>query len=135
MDTMNDTFTYAVVGIIAYILYGVIWRLWLSPVARFPGSKLAAVTFWYEFYYDVIKGGAYVYEIERMHAKYGTSSPFYQVESTSIDEAKQVRSFASTHMNCTSMTQTWNSCPNYIRPSAETWISSGGLPACSAITT
>jgi hypothetical protein len=76
MDTMNDTFTYAVVGIIAYILYGVIWRLWLSPVARFPGSKLAAVTFWYEFYYDVIKGGAYVYEIERMHAKYGTSSPF-----------------------------------------------------------
>jgi hypothetical protein len=54
-----------------YTLYGVVWRLYLSPVAKFPGPRLAALTFWYEFYYDVIKEGAYVYEIERMHQKYG----------------------------------------------------------------
>lgn len=29
-----------------YTLYGAYWRLFLSPVAKFPGNKLAAVTFW-----------------------------------------------------------------------------------------
>ncbi|KAL2060745.1 hypothetical protein VTL71DRAFT_9387, partial [Oculimacula yallundae] len=37
----------------------------------FPGPKLAAVSFWYEFYYDVILGGQYTFEIARMHEKYG----------------------------------------------------------------
>lgn len=61
----------SVLGVIAYTLYGVVYRLFFSPVAKFPGRKLAAVTFWYEFYYDTIKGGAYVYEIEKMHEEYG----------------------------------------------------------------
>ena len=60
-----------------YTIYGVFWRLYLSPVAKFPGSKLAAVTFWYEFYYDAIKGGQYVFEIERMHQVYGKSLPVH----------------------------------------------------------
>jgi hypothetical protein len=60
-----------VLGALTYTLYGAIYRLYLSPVAKFPGPKLAAVTFWYEFYFDVIKHGGYVYEIERMHDKYG----------------------------------------------------------------
>jgi hypothetical protein len=122
MDAIKiGTFAYAVAGLFVYISYGVIWRLWYSPVAKFPGSKLAAVTFWYEFYYDVIKGGAYVYEIERMHAKYGRRFSLFQMsKATSIDEdATQGLSSASTHTNCTSMTRTWNSCPNCIPPSVE----------------
>lgn len=59
------------VALAAYTLYGAYWRLYLSPVAMFPTRKLAALTFWYEFYYDVIKGGAYVYEIEKMHKELG----------------------------------------------------------------
>ena len=66
---------YAAFATVLFTLYGIVWRLYLSPVANFPGFKLAAVTFWYEFYYDVIKGGQYVYEIERMHKEYGMSSP------------------------------------------------------------
>lgn len=62
---------YSALATVLYTIYGAIWRLYLSPVARFPGSKLAAVTFWYEFYYDVVKGGTYVYEIERMHKEFG----------------------------------------------------------------
>ncbi|PMB64431.1 Trichodiene oxygenase [Beauveria bassiana] len=33
--------------------------------------KLAAATSWYEVYYDVVKKGRYLYEIERMHDQYG----------------------------------------------------------------
>jgi hypothetical protein len=60
-----------VISLILSISYGAFWRLYLSPVAKFPGPKLAAVTFWYEFYHDVVRGGQYVYEVERMHQKYG----------------------------------------------------------------
>jgi hypothetical protein len=45
--------------------------LFWSPVAGFPGSKLAALTFWYEFYYDVIKQGQYTFKIKELHEKYG----------------------------------------------------------------
>ena len=61
----------ATVAIILYTAYGVIYRLYLSPIAHFPGRKLAALTFWYEFYFDVIKRGSYVWEIEEMHKIYG----------------------------------------------------------------
>ncbi len=39
----------------SYIVYGIVWRLYLSPIANFPGSKWAALTLWYEFYFDIIK--------------------------------------------------------------------------------
>jgi hypothetical protein len=46
-------------------------RLWLSPIAAFPGPKLAAVTFWYEFYYDWILTGKYYQRIKELHDEYG----------------------------------------------------------------
>lgn len=55
-----------------YLAYGIIWHLLWSPLAKFPGPKLAALTLWYEFYYDVIKNGRYMWEIEKMHEKYGS---------------------------------------------------------------
>lgn len=30
-----------------YTVYGAIYRLFLSPIAGFPGPKLAALTLWY----------------------------------------------------------------------------------------
>jgi cytochrome P450 len=53
-------------------LYGIIYRLYLSPISSFPGPKLAALTMWYEFYYDIFPGyGQYAFHIRDLHAKYG----------------------------------------------------------------
>ncbi|OQV03992.1 Fungal specific transcription factor domain-containing protein isoform 1 [Cladophialophora immunda] len=43
----------------------------MPPTAKFPGTKLAALTLWYEFYYDVLKRGQYMFKIREMHRKYG----------------------------------------------------------------
>ena len=67
----------AVVGVTAcYALTLIISRLFFSPIAKFPGPKLAAVTSWYELYYDVVKKGKYLFEIEKMHDKYGMRCSF-----------------------------------------------------------
>ncbi|KAI9641437.1 hypothetical protein NHQ30_010244 [Ciborinia camelliae] len=54
-----------------WIIYGAIYRLYFSPIAKFPGSKLAALTLWYEFYFNVIRDGQWIWEIKRMHEEYG----------------------------------------------------------------
>lgn len=54
------------------VISGAIYRLYLYPISSFPGPCLAALTFWYEFYYDVIRRGPYTWEIEKMHKKYGS---------------------------------------------------------------
>jgi len=63
--------TTVIVLVFLYTAVLVIYRLYLSPLANFPGRNLAALTLWYEFYYDYFKRGKYVWEIADMHAKYG----------------------------------------------------------------
>lgn len=60
-----------VVLFVLFCMRVVIYRLYAHPLANFPGARLAAATFLYEFYFDVIKGGMYIWEIERMHEQYG----------------------------------------------------------------
>lgn len=71
MDISTLLVECSLVAMMLYAAYGVIYRLYLSPIAHFPGRKLAALTFWYEFYFDVIKRGSYVWEIQKMHETYG----------------------------------------------------------------
>ena len=71
METNTLLVESIITAIALYTAYGVIYRLYLSPIARFPGRNLAALTFWYEFYFDVIKRGSYVWEIQEMHETYG----------------------------------------------------------------
>ena len=59
------------ISILSYCLYGAVLRLYLSPVASVPGPKLAIVSFWYEFYYDVVCQGRYTWKIAELHKQYG----------------------------------------------------------------
>ncbi|RAH69896.1 putative cytochrome P450 oxygenase [Aspergillus aculeatinus CBS 121060] len=56
--------------LVAFILRS-IYRLYFDPLHHIPGPKLAAISHLYEFYYDVIRDGMFVWEIERMHQRYG----------------------------------------------------------------
>lgn len=57
-----------------YLLGLAVYRLYFSPIAGFPGPKLAALTLWYEFYYDVLCGGQYWVKIAELHERYGKSA-------------------------------------------------------------
>ncbi|KAL2062093.1 hypothetical protein VTL71DRAFT_6359 [Oculimacula yallundae] len=58
-------------GIVLYSILGIVYRVYFSPLSRFPGPKLAAATLFYEAYYDVIRGGAYTFKIRELHKQYG----------------------------------------------------------------
>lgn len=61
--------------VVGYVLSLVVYRLLFSPVANFPGPKLAALSNWYEFYYDVIQQGQFTAHIQDLHKQYGSSDP------------------------------------------------------------
>ena len=56
-----------------YWLFLSLQRLLFSPLAKFPGSKLAGLTAWVETYYQMFKGdgGQYTFKILEWHDKYG----------------------------------------------------------------
>ncbi|KAI1294375.1 trichodiene oxygenase [Xylaria venustula] len=65
----------AVTGILYYLTI-VFYRLFFHPLAHFPGPRLAAISRWYEAYYDVILGGQYTAKIAELHKIYGPISPY-----------------------------------------------------------
>lgn len=48
----------------------ILHQLYLHPLSKIPGPKLAAVTKWYQFYYDIIEGGIFVQKLPELHEKY-----------------------------------------------------------------
>ncbi|KAI4710113.1 hypothetical protein J4E89_005345 [Alternaria sp. Ai002NY15] len=48
-----------------------IYRLFFSPLSKFPGPKLAAVTGWVETYHDVFRGGQLIFKLGEWHERYG----------------------------------------------------------------
>jgi hypothetical protein len=50
-----------------------LYRLYLSPLAKFPGPSLAAATHWYEVYYNLCSkgGGQWDFQTRRLHQRYG----------------------------------------------------------------
>ncbi|KAI4242602.1 MAG: hypothetical protein L6R40_003983 [Gallowayella cf. fulva] len=59
------------IGLVSYLLFRSIYRLFLSPLSRIPGPKLAALTTHYQTYYNVVKGGQFLFKIRDLHEIYG----------------------------------------------------------------
>ncbi|RFU29652.1 hypothetical protein B7463_g6694, partial [Scytalidium lignicola] len=70
MDVPTSIYYVAII-LSLYTIYGIVYRLYLSPISKFPGPKLAAITWWYEYYYDVILRGKYIWKIQELHERYG----------------------------------------------------------------
>ncbi|KAF8914082.1 hypothetical protein CPB84DRAFT_53434 [Gymnopilus junonius] len=49
----------------------IIRRLFFHPLSSFPGPRLAAISSYYKTYYEVVKDGALLDQIDYMHAVYG----------------------------------------------------------------
>jgi cytochrome P450 len=62
---------YLLVAKVVYDLCRAVYRIYWHPLSKFPGSKLAAATYWHETYYDVFRGHQYIWKIREMHEKYG----------------------------------------------------------------
>lgn len=61
---------------IVYLAASVGRRIFFHPLSKFPGPKLAAATFLYEAYFDVILSGQYTFKIDELHKRYGTFLQF-----------------------------------------------------------
>lgn len=74
------------ISFVIYCIYVATYRLYFSPISAFPGPKLAAVTLWYvnhplivhcdnlyryEFFYDNVLRGRYIFKVIELHKKYG----------------------------------------------------------------
>ncbi|PGH11422.1 hypothetical protein AJ79_04923 [Helicocarpus griseus UAMH5409] len=66
-----ETLGAAIAVWVFYLVCLAVYRLYLSPLARFPGPKLAALSRWYEAYYDIILGGQYYRNVDKLHDMYG----------------------------------------------------------------
>jgi hypothetical protein len=60
----------ALAGVVLFLAYSAVlitYRLFFHPLRHFPGSKICAATLWYDFYYDCIKRGTLIWQIEKLH--------------------------------------------------------------------
>lgn len=61
----------AITAAAIYLTTKVIYRLYLHPLSRFPGPRLAAATYLYGAYYDVVEEARFVFELGALHDAYG----------------------------------------------------------------
>lgn len=90
------TITQVLIALLFFAIYSfvlAVYRLYFSPLAHFPGPKIAALSLWYEFYWDVIKRGRYTFKIQELHQRYGHQS--HLLTSFNLDADFLWRSYCS----------------------------------------
>ncbi|KID69960.1 Cytochrome P450 family protein, partial [Metarhizium hybridum] len=101
--TWGQTLAVVFVVGLGYATVLAVQRLWLSPIAHIPGPRLAALTQYYELYYDIVLGGKYTFKIMELHKEYGSvfGAPDSSLATIDHDHHKLRRSvlnaFFSTH--------------------------------------
>jgi hypothetical protein len=70
--TLLQSLGLAGVTIIFYSICLGIYRLYFARIAHIPGPRIAALTYFYQFYYDVFPhSGQFLFQCGRLHKKYG----------------------------------------------------------------
>ncbi|ESK87846.1 benzoate 4-monooxygenase cytochrome p450 [Moniliophthora roreri MCA 2997] len=57
----------ALIGLTSVVVY----RSYFHPLRNFPGPKLAAVTEYYQAYFNIVKGGELLNHLRKLHGEYG----------------------------------------------------------------
>jgi hypothetical protein len=100
LSTRHGLLAFAI-GYLLYCAGVVIHRLYFSKYAAFPGPKLAAITYWYMFYYDVIAGsGQYIYKIKELHDEYSQCNIVYLVTLNLPELRQSYHSDQSSRTSC-----------------------------------
>ncbi|OAQ96764.1 hypothetical protein LLEC1_00638 [Akanthomyces lecanii] len=68
-------------GFAVYFLWTCFYNIYLHPLRHIPGSKWAIIGSYLEFYHEVIRDGQYLWEMEKMHKKFG---PIIRVNAREI---------------------------------------------------
>ena len=68
-----------VVCLLVFPVLLAIYRNSVHPLAKYPGPKLAAASYWYEYYYDVTMKGRYIWKIMDLHEQYGSYKDYTQM--------------------------------------------------------
>ena len=70
-QSFGDLLFALVAGQLLWFTFRICDRLFLSPLSDVPGPFWAGLTYWYEFYHDVVRPGKFIFKIEELHEKYG----------------------------------------------------------------
>lgn len=116
MLSLLETLALGATLVACLAVVGAIYRLYLSPLADVPGPRLAALTYFYEFYYDLVVGARFPWQLEKLHCQYGAvlQSDLRSGHQADKGTLIQAPSFASPQTRSISMTQ--NSCLHISHP-------------------
>lgn len=118
--TQELSFTIVGLSFIAYLLAKVIYRLYLSPLAKIPGPRWAAATVFYEAYYSIVKDGQFLFKIRDLHEEYG---PIIRIgpKELHINDPEAYDQIYSNNGR-------WNKDPRYVKQFDNTDSSFGTVP-------
>lgn len=68
---LSNMLQWTVAVCVAAFFSFVLFRLFLHPLSRYPGPRLAALTTWYQAYFDVYKHGRLLRHVDFLHDIYG----------------------------------------------------------------
>jgi hypothetical protein len=69
--TLSIAFVVLIPALISYTLWTAVYRLYLSPLSKYPGPRLAALTKWWRTYKDCAEGWSFVHGVGKLHDIYG----------------------------------------------------------------
>lgn len=102
--------SYAGVVLASWLLVVITYRLFVHPLAKIPGPKIAAASRLYEWYSDCIQPGTYVWKIRDWHERYGEEPPGHRDHNGTDLLFLKVPSLGLAPTKCTSATQTGMTC-------------------------